>query len=72
MKTITCCFKCENRHVGCHSECKSYAEEKKEYEESKDDFKQMRQDLSQRIMSARSVNRYAYDKGFVYSNKGRK
>ena len=25
---ITCCYKCEDRHVGCHSTCEKYIEQK--------------------------------------------
>lgn len=27
MKRITCCFNCEDRHVGCHAECERYISE---------------------------------------------
>ena len=26
MKTVSPCTKCEKRHVGCHAECKAFAE----------------------------------------------
>lgn len=29
----SCCFQCQKRHVGCHSECEEYAEFKKESDE---------------------------------------
>ena len=27
---IRCCYKCENRKIGCHAYCASYREEKQE------------------------------------------
>lgn len=30
---IDCCYKCEDRHMGCHSDCKKYNQQKKEHED---------------------------------------
>lgn len=30
-----CCYKCKDRHVGCHSECDKYKELKDKVEEEK-------------------------------------
>lgn len=30
---ITCCYKCEDRHPGCHSTCDKYIQQKKEHAE---------------------------------------
>lgn len=30
---ITCCYKCEKRHKGCHSSCEDYIRQKSEAEE---------------------------------------
>ena len=30
------CLNCENRHVGCHSSCKEYAEFKRNFSEQKE------------------------------------
>lgn len=33
MSAIKCCKDCTDRHVGCHSTCKRYIDEKAAYEE---------------------------------------
>ena len=30
---ITCCYRCEDRHPNCHSECETYKKQKKDHEE---------------------------------------
>ena len=29
---INCCLNCDKRHVGCHSECKEYIEQRKAHD----------------------------------------
>lgn len=33
---IKCCQKCEDRHIGCHSECERYKKERLEYDMKKE------------------------------------
>lgn len=40
--TIICCKDCKERHVGCHSSCKKYAEEKQAYERFKEEERKRR------------------------------
>lgn len=35
MRAIKCCYKCEERHVGCHSTCERYIEESKVIEKQR-------------------------------------
>lgn len=30
---ITCCYRCEECHPNCHSECETYKKQKKDHEE---------------------------------------
>ena len=30
-----CCYQCQERHVGCHSECEKYAEYRRKCDENK-------------------------------------
>ena len=30
---VTCCHKCERRHMGCHATCETYIEAKKAHDE---------------------------------------
>lgn len=30
---ITCCYKCKDRHPGCHATCNDYIQQKKEHDE---------------------------------------
>lgn len=34
--SIKCCYKCEDRHPGCHSECERYKQEREQYEKQKE------------------------------------
>lgn len=34
--SIKCCYKCEDRHLGCHSECERYKQEREQYEKQKE------------------------------------
>lgn len=34
--SIKCCYKCEDRHLGCHSECERYKQERERYEKQKE------------------------------------
>ena len=36
MSNIRCCYGCEDRKVGCHSECERYINEKKIYDEKRE------------------------------------
>lgn len=33
MGKITCCYKCPDREIGCHSTCQDYIQQKKDYDE---------------------------------------
>ena len=33
---ISCCYKCEDRHEGCHGKCDKYIKESKEHEIEKE------------------------------------
>ena len=36
---VSCCKDCTERHVGCHSICKRYINQKKEWEKDKESIK---------------------------------
>ena len=33
---IKSCYKCQDRHIGCHSKCKRYKQERAEYDRQKE------------------------------------
>ena len=47
---MTCCMDCEKRHVGCHSDCEEYLNEKEQH----------KADMEARKMK-KTVSRYNYD-----------
>lgn len=59
MSTYRCCYKCEDRHPLCHSDCEKYLDFVKKNEERK---KQMRKDDIFRGYRQESINRFDKDK----------
>lgn len=39
-KNIQCCYKCQERHVGCHGTCERYNDELEEHIKRKDQIRQ--------------------------------
>lgn len=62
---INCCENCipPKRHLGCHSTCKEYADEKAQLEKDKIKFKANR---------AQSITAYDFNKIIYVSGKSRK
>lgn len=55
MSTYRCCYKCEDRHSLCHSDCEKYLDFVKKNEECK---KKMRKDDIFRGYRQESINRF--------------
>lgn len=51
---IKCCQKCEDRHIGCHSECERYKKERLEYD--------MKQEIKRKAKESRidTFDRFRY------------
>jgi hypothetical protein len=40
---INCCYKCEKRHIGCHSTCEDYLRERKALDEFNENQRKINQ-----------------------------
>lgn len=56
MFDIICCKDCENRCIGCHSNCKLYIEEKKQHDLMREDISRMNEYIRY-ARSRASINR---------------
>lgn len=60
---IKCCYKCKDRHLGCHSDCEKYIGEKAELERIKERrMKQRESDLVVIAGSLKTKNKQALRK----------
>lgn len=41
--TIRCCKDCDKRHLGCHTQCETYKEQKKNFEETKAEWRKQKE-----------------------------
>lgn len=47
MNAIHCCYKCPDRHLGCHGKCARYQKEREQYERRKEVENENRKNASE-------------------------